>query len=222
MNSPAQAIERIKATARLVLAAGLGLALLLAPPRGTPLFPLVAFFFGVYFLYAVVALGFHRRLAGHWTSRAAVAGDAAALMVVLLLAPTHPAAFLLFFVYFALVAGFARGLWAAAALGVLVSVAYLWLAGRGTQPVSALGVFSGLVWGRWAVAAGLTAVGSLLGSLAERGRRQVERVAEVERFLPLLSLERRWPELWQGLLEELCRCFRARRALLVCRDPETD
>lgn len=89
-------IERIVALARLVLAAALGLALLLGQPRGTPLFALLAFTFGVYGAYAVSILAWRRRLVD-WPGRAVLlAGDVAILAVVLLFAPAQPAAFLLF------------------------------------------------------------------------------------------------------------------------------
>jgi hypothetical protein len=42
MDSADQAVERLRALARLVLAASLGLAVLLAPPRSSPLGPVLA------------------------------------------------------------------------------------------------------------------------------------------------------------------------------------
>ena len=100
--------ERIVAVARLVLAAALGLALLLGLARGMALFALVAFIFGVYVVYAVVVLGWRRRLVDWSGGAALLAGDVAILAVVVLFAPALPAAFLLFFVYFTLVAGLWR------------------------------------------------------------------------------------------------------------------
>lgn len=222
MNSAAQAIERIKARARLVLAATLGLALLLAPPRDTPLFSLVVFFFGVYFLYAVVALIFHPRLTpSHWQV-ATVAGDAAALLVVLLFAPTQPAAFLLFYAYFTLVAGLWRGWRAAAGLGLLVSIVYLGVVLKDSWPAPGVSLRQALPGESLAVVGGLLVAGALVGTLAQRERRHIERLAVVQRFASLLSFDTRWPELWRGWLGEICERYEAARALLAYRDPESD
>ena len=222
MNSIAQAIERIIALARLVLAATLGLAFLLAPPRGTPLFPLVGFTFGVYFVYAIVALIFRPRLTiGRWRA-AAVAGDGAVLVVVLLLTPGLPAAFLLFFVYFTLVAGLWRGWPAAAGLSLLVSVAYLGVAWKNSLDQLDASPWQALPRESWVVVGGLLAAGSLVGTVAQRERRHIERAAVVDHFASLLRLDTRWPELWRRWLDELCQRFQARRALLTYRDPETD
>ncbi|MFQ5664372.1 MAG: histidine kinase [Terriglobia bacterium] len=222
MPSTSQAIERIKALARLVLAATLGLALLLAPPRSTPFFPLVGLIFGLYFLYAGVALLFHQRLTSWPWQIATVAGDGAALVVVLLFAPSHPAPFLLFFVYFTLVAGLWGGWRAAAGLSLLVSAAYFWVVWKqsATEPETAL--LARVPRESWAVAGGLLVAGVLVGAVAQRERRHLERTAEVERFAQLLSLDTGWSELWQRWLDSLCQQFRARRALLAYHDPETD
>lgn len=222
MDSAAQAVERLKALARLVLAASVGVALLLAPPRSSPLLPLVGFVSALYFLYAVLALVFHKQLIGREWQIATVAGDAAALGVVLLASPGQPAAFLLFFLYFTLVAGLWRGWWAATGLSVAVSLAYLFLAWREAlreEGASLLGVQK---WESWAIGGGLVAAGTLVGALAQRERRRAEEGAEVERFAGLLSLDARWPELWERWLREMCRRFRADRALLAYHDPETD
>lgn len=222
MNSAAQAIERIKARARLALAATLGLALLLGPPRGTPLFPLLVFFFGVYFLYAGAALFFHRQLTPRHWQVATVAGDAAALLVVLLFAPTHPAAFLLFFAYFTLVAGLWRGWRAAAGLSLLVSAAYLGVVLRDSWPAPGGSWRDALPGESWAVVGGLLVAGALVGALAQRERRHIERMAVIQHFAGLLSLDTRWPDLWRRWLEEVCQRYQAARALLAYRDPETD
>lgn len=222
MDSATQAVERLKALARLVLAASLGAALLLAPPRATPLLPLLSFVFALYFLYAVLALVFHRQLTPPNWQAATVAGDAAALGVVLLASPGQPAAFLLFFLYFALVAGLWRGLWAATGLSVGVSAAYLALVWREALTEQGTSLLSVQRWQSWAMVGGLVAAGTLVGVLAQRERRRAERGAEVEQFGRLLSLDARWPELWQRWLKEMCQRFGARRALLAYHDPETD
>lgn len=222
MDSAAQAVERLKALARLVLAASLGAALLLAPPRATPLLPLLSFVFAVYFLYAVLALVFHRQLTPRSWQAATVAGDAAALGVVLLASPGQPAAFLLFFLYFTLVAGLWRGWWVATALSVAVSAAYLALAWRNALTEEGTSLLGVQRWQSWAMVGGLVAAGTLVGVLAQRERHRAERDAEVERFARLLNLDARWPELWQRWLKEMCQRFGARRALLAYHDPETD
>jgi len=222
VNSAAQALERLKALARLLLAASVGLAFLLAPPRATHLYLLVAFVLAVYFLYAALALLFYQQLTPRRWQIAALVGDLAALAVVLLVAPGHSGTFILFFVYFTMLAGLWRGWWAAAGLSLLVSAAYLALAWRdaltGLQPGS-LGTFS---QENWVVIGGLVAAGALVGTLAQRERRHLERAVEVERFGRLLSLHTRWEELWEDWLRELSRRFKARRALLAYHNPETD
>ncbi len=222
MNSAAQVLERLKALARLVLAASVGLALLLDPPRATPLFPLLGFIFALYFVYASLALFFYRELTAKRLQAAALTGDGAALGVVLLFASTHSTAFLLFFLYFALLAGLWRGWPAAAGLSVLFSAVYVELFWR--DPLVGLGVplFVGLSRETWAVIGGLLVAGVLVGTLAQRERRHVERAAEVERFARLLSLDTRWPELWKRWLKPLAARFRARRILLAYHEPETD
>jgi len=222
VNSAAQVLERLKALARLVLAASVGLALLLEPPRATPLFPLLGFIFALYFVYAALALLFYRELTTQRLQAAALAGDGAALGVVLLFAPTHSMAFLLFFLYFALLAGLWRGWPAAAGLSVLVSAAYVGLAGRDSPVGPDIPLLVTLSRETWAVIGGLLAAGLLVGTLAQRERRHVERAAEVERFAHLLSLDTRWPELWKRWLKPLAERFRARRILLAYHDPETD
>ncbi|HKZ52960.1 MAG TPA: histidine kinase dimerization/phosphoacceptor domain-containing protein, partial [Candidatus Acidoferrales bacterium] len=222
MDSAAQVLERLKALARLVLAASVGLALLLAPPRATPLFPLLGFIFAVYFIYAALGLFFHRELTSKRLQAAALVGDIAALGVVLLVAPAHSTAFLLFFLYFALLAGLWRGWLAAAVFSLLVSMTYMWLAWKESLAGPEVRFLVTLSGENWAVIGGLLAAGSLVGTLAQRERRHVERAAEVERFARLLSLDARWPELWKGWLKELGARFRARRTLLAYHDPETD
>jgi len=205
-----------------VLAAALGLAFLLAPPRGTPLYWVAAFTFVLYFVYAAVILAFRRQLASRTARAATLAGDGAALVVVLLLGPSLPAAFLLFFVYFTLIAGLWRGWKAAAGLSVLVTVAYLGLALRASVTEPGASWRALLPAESWLVGAGLLAAGILVGAVAERQRGQLERAAEVERFAGLLSLDAGWPELARRWLEALCRRADARRALLAYRDPESD
>ncbi|HXE74029.1 MAG TPA: histidine kinase [Candidatus Xenobia bacterium] len=215
MKPATQSLEHLKARARLVLAATLGVALLLAPPRGSAALPLVAFFFVVYFLYSAVALLYPRWLATLQGQIASWAGDVAALAVVLLFAPTHPAPFILFFVYFALVAGLWWSWGAAALLSLLVSAGYLWVSwGEGGMEA--------LWWEGWATVGGLLVAGIVVGVVAERERRNLGRLALVEGFARLLSLDTRWPELWQRWLDALCRRYAARRALLAYHDPETD
>lgn len=222
MDPTVQVIERIKALARLVLGATLGLAFLLAPPRSTPLYRLVGLTLGVYFLYAAVVLIFRRHLAHRRWRIATVAGDTAALAVILLLVPNLPAAFLLFFVYFTLVAGFWRGWAAAAGLSLLVSAVYLWVDWREALPEPGASLLRTLPRESWLVGAGLLAAGALVGTVAQRERGHIERAAVVERFAGLLRLDTGWPELWRRWLEELCRRFEAGRALLAYRNPETD
>lgn len=222
MNSTRQAIERLKALARLVLAATLGLAFLLTPPRGAPLYSLAGFTLGVYFLYALTALFFRRQLADTGWRIASGAGDVAALVVILLLAPNLPAAFLLFFAYFSLVVGLWGGWRAAAGLSLPVSVGYLWVGWREALGQPGTSWLSGLPKESWLVVGGLVAAGTLMGTVAQRERGHLERAAVVERFAALLNLDTGWPELWQRWLHELCRRFGAGRALLVYRNPEND
>ena len=207
--------ERIVAVARLVLAAALGLALLLGLARGTALFALVAFIFGVYVVYAVVVLAWRRRLVDWSGGGILLAGDVAILAVVVLFAPALPAAFLLFFVYFTLVAGLWRGWRAAAVLSVAVSLAYLGVVSRGA------GAEGGIAT-KWVVVAALLAAGTLVGTVAERERRRVERTAVLETFGSLLSLDTRWVDLWERWLKALCQRYGAKRALLAYRDTESD
>ncbi|MGH9863134.1 MAG: histidine kinase [Candidatus Acidiferrales bacterium] len=222
MDSFAQAVERLKGLARLVLAASLGVALLLVPPRGTPLGPLLAFVFALYFLFAILALVFHRQLATRGWRAATVAGDAAVLGVILLVAPQQPAAFLLFFLYFTLMAGLWRGWWLATGLSVLVSAAYFVLAWRDAVASAGAAGFAPVLRENWAVLGGLIAAGTLVGALAGWQRHSLEEGAEVERFARLLSLDTRWPRLWQRWLQALCERLGAARALLAYHDPETD
>ena len=222
VESAQQALERIKALARLVLAASLGLGLLLAQPQQKPLTQLLAFIFGVYFLYAVLVLVFREQLLARPWRIALLGGDAAVLLVVLLFAPNQPAAFLLFFLYFTLVAGLWGGWWAASGLSLLVSVAYLWVMLINTVRGPVASLLLTAFQSEWAVVGGLLAAGLLVGSLAQRERRQIERAAVSERFARLLSLDTGWPELWRQWLQQLCREFRAERALLAYHDPETD
>ena len=215
MKPATQSLEHLKARARLVLAATLGVALLLAPPRGSAALPMVAFFFVVYFLFSAAALLYPRWLATLQGQIASWTGDVAALAVVLLFAPTHPAPFVLFFVYFALVAGLWWSWRAAAVLSLLVSVGYLWISW-------AEGGMEALWWEGWATVAGLLVAGIVVGLVAERERRNLGQLALVEGFARLLSLDTRWPELWQRWLDALCHRYSARRALLAYHDPETD
>ncbi|MCI0402509.1 MAG: sensor histidine kinase [Acidobacteria bacterium] len=208
-------LERIKARARLVLAATVGVALLLAPPRSSAAFPLVGFVFAVYVLFSAAALIYPQWLATRVGQAASWAGDAAALLVVLLFAPTHPAPFVLFFVYFTLVAGLWWSWVAAAALSLLVSVGYLlvsWQESEGPLPS----------WEVWAVGGGLLVAGGFVGAVAERERRYVGRATLTEQYAKLLSLDTRWAELWQRWLDALCRRYASARALLAYHDPETD
>lgn len=207
--------ERIVAVARLVLAAALGLALLLGLARGTALFALVAFIFGVYVVYAVTVLAWRRRLVDWSGGGILLVGDVAILAVVVLFAPALPAAFLLFFVYFTLVAGLWRGWRAAAVLSVVVSLAYLGVVWRGA------GAEGGIAT-KWVVVAALLAAGTLVGTVAERERRRVERTAVLETFGSLLSLDTRWVDLWERWLKALCQRYGAKRALLAYRDTESD
>ena len=208
-------LERIKARARLVLAATVGVALLLAPPRSSAAFPLVGFIFVVYFLFSAAALVYPQWLATRAGQVASWAGDAAALLVVLLFAPTHPAPFVLFFVYFTLVAGLWWSWVAASALSLLVSVGYLlvsWRESEGPLPS----------WEVWAVGGGLLVAGGFVGAIAERERRYVGRAALTDQYARLLSLDTRWADLWQRWLDALCGRYAAARALLAYHDPETD
>jgi signal transduction histidine kinase len=208
-------LERIKARARLVLAATVGVALLLAPPRSSAAYPLVGFVFVVYVLFSAAALIYPQWLATRVGQAASWAGDAAALLVVLLFAPTHPAPFVLFFVYFTLVAGLWWSWVAASALSLLVSVGYLlvsWQESEGPLPS----------WEVWAVGGGLLVAGGFVGAIAERERRYVGRAALTEQYARLLSLDTRWAELWQRWLDALCRRYGSSHALLAYHDPETD
>jgi len=216
-----EGIERLKSLARLVLAASLGLSFLLAPPRGTPLYWVALITFALYFVYAVAVLVFRRQLLGRAARAATLAGDAAALVVVLLLGPNLPAAFLLFFVYFALVAGWWQGWLAAALLSLGVSAAYLGLSWRQAAEPGA-SWWSALPRESWLVVAGLLAAGGLVGTVAERQRRQLERAAVIERFAALLSLDAGWPEPARRWLAALAARYDAARALLAYRDPDSD
>jgi signal transduction histidine kinase len=220
VNSAAQALERLKSLARLLLAASLGLAFLLVPPRGHHLYPLLGFVLALYFLYSSLSLLFYRQLTSRSWQLAVLTGDLAALAVVLLVAPSHSAAFILFFLYMALQAGLWHGWWAAAGLSVLLSGAYLAMAWREAfAGASFVGAFP---QENWVVIGGLVAAGALVGTLAQRERRRLEREVEVEDFARLLSLDTRWPELWTRWLGELSERFRAREALLAYHNPETD
>jgi signal transduction histidine kinase len=222
MDSAAQAVERLRALARLVLAASLGLALLLAPPRGSPLGPVLALVCVFYFLYAILGFVFYRQLTGRLLQAATLSGDAAALGVILLVSPAQPAAFILFFLYFTLVAGLWRGWWAAAGLSAAVSSIYLSLAWRESQAEGAAPMLASEAWKIWTMGGVLVAAGTLVGVLGQRERQRAEQAAEVEELARLLSFDARWPELWQRWLRKLCQRFRARRALLAYHDPETD
>ncbi|MFQ5777935.1 MAG: sensor histidine kinase [Terriglobia bacterium] len=222
VDSARRALERIKALARLVLAASLGLGLLLAQPQQQPLTQLLAFIFGVYFLYAVLVLLFREQLLARQWRIALLGGDGAVLLVVVLFAPSQPAAFLLFFLYFTLVAGLWGGWWAASGLSLLVSAAYVWVLWRDASRGAGTSLLLTVLQSEGAVVGGLLAAGLLVGSLAQRERRQIERAASVERFALLLNLDGGWPELWRRWLRELCREFRAERAFLAYHDPETD
>ncbi len=215
MKPATLALEHVKARARLVLAATLGVALLLAPPRDSAALPLVALVFVIYFLFSAAALLYPQWLATLQGQIASWVADVAALAVVLLFAPTHPAPFILLFVYFALVAGLWWSWRAAAILSLLVSAGYLWASwGEGGMVA--------LWWEGWATVAGLLVAGIVVGLVAERERRNLGQLALVEGFARLLSLDTRWPELWQRWLDALCHRYSARRALLAYHDPETD
>jgi len=208
-------LERIRARARLVLAATVGVALLLAPPRGSAALPLVGLVFAVYFLFSGAALMYPQWLATRAGQAASWAGDAAALLVVLLFAPTHPAPFVLFFVYFTLVAGLWWSWVAAAALSLVASVGYLlvsWRESEGPLPS----------WEVWAVGGGLFVAGGFVGAIAERERRYVGRAALTDQYARLLSLDTRWADLWRRWLAALCQRYACSRALLAYHDPETD
>ncbi|MDA2913266.1 sensor histidine kinase [Acidobacteriia bacterium AH_259_A11_L15] len=222
MNSTVLALERLKALARLVLAAALGLAFLLAPPPRAPLYWLAAFVFGVYFLYAVVVLLYRRELLRRSWRVAAGVGDLAVLAVVLLFAPELPAAFLLLFVYFSLAIGLWRGWPAAAGFSLLVSLAYLLVSWQPSLSGLETGLLPVLRRENWLAMAGMLAAGALLGTVARRERMHIERAAVANHFVALLRLDTDWPALWNRWLEEVCRRFRARRALLAFRNPETD
>ena len=222
MESAAQAVERLRALARLVLAASLGLALLLAPPRGSPLGPVLALVCALYFLYAILGFVFYRQLTtGAWQA-ATTLGDGVTLGVILLVSPAQPASFILFFLYFTLVAGLWQGWWAAAGLSVAVTTAYLALAWRESVTEAAGPLLGAEGWKTWAMGGVLVAAGTLVGALGQRERRRAEESAEVEELARLLSLDARWPEIWQRWLQTLCKRFGARRALLAYHDPETD
>lgn len=222
MESAAQAVERLRALARLVLAASLGLALLLTPPRGTPLGPVLAMVCALYFLYAVLGFAFYRQLTTRAWQAATLAGDAATMGVILLVSPEQPAAFILFFLFFTLVAGLWRGWGMAAGLSVAVSAAYLALAWRASQTEAAGPLMGDGGWKSWTMGGVLVAAGTLVGALGQRERRRAEQGAEVEELARLLSFDARWPELWQRWLRKLCQRFRAQRALLAYHDPESD
>ncbi|MBI2956343.1 MAG: sensor histidine kinase [Acidobacteria bacterium] len=200
----------------------MGLALLLAPPWGAPLFPLLAFVFGVYFLFAGAVLLYPGRLAAPAGRAAALVGDAAALAVVLLIAPTHPAPFLLFFIYFTLVAGLWWGWRASAGLSLLVGVGYTWVTWRRLALETGVSSWSVLSWENWATVGGLLVAGGLVGVVTERERRHLGWMGVVGYFARLLSLDTPWRELWRQWLAEVSRRFRARRALLAYRDSESD
>jgi hypothetical protein len=97
VDSIAQALERLKALARLLLAASVGLAFLLAPPRAKHLYLLLAFVLAIYFLYAAFSLLFHQQLTSTRWQVTGLVGDLAVLAAVLLVAPGHSGAFILFF-----------------------------------------------------------------------------------------------------------------------------
>ena len=222
MESAAQAVERLRALARLVLAASLGLALLLAPPRGSPLGPVLALVCALYFLYAILGFVFYRQLTTRAWQAATTLGDGVTLGVILLVSPAQPASFILFFLYFTLVAGLWQGWWAAAGLSVAVTAAYLALAWRESVTEAAGPLLGAEGWKTWAMGGVLVAAGTLVGALGQRERRRAEESAEVEELARLLSLDARWPEIWQRWLQTLCKRFGARRALLAYHDPETD
>ena len=217
-----QGVERLKSLARLVLAASLGLAFLLAPPRGTPLYWVALITFALYFVYAFVVLVFRRQLMDRGARAATLAGDAAALVVVLLLGPNLPAAFLLFFVYFTLVAGLWRGWRAAALLSLAVSAAYVAVSWREVEAATGASWWSALPLESWLVVSGLLVAGGLVGAVAERQRGQLERAAVIEHFAALLSLDAGWPEPARRWLAALAERYEAARALLAYRDPESD
>jgi len=219
--SAVEAVERLKGLARLVLAATLGAAFLLVPPRSAPLYILAGVTFVLYFIYAVAVLGFRRQLTSRAARAAVLAGDAAALVVVLLVSPSLPTAFLPFFLYFALVAGLWRGGWAAVGFSLLVSLAYLAVSWQESAGELA-GWLRGLPRENWLVVGGLLAAGALVGAVAGRQRRLMERTALAERFAVLLNLDAGWPAPAERWLAALCARYAAARALLAYRDPETD
>jgi signal transduction histidine kinase len=213
--------ERIAAIARLVLAAALSLALLLGMSRSSVLFPLLAFIFIIYFAYAVVVLNWLRE-PPQWPIRTAlVAGDLSILVVVVLFAPDLPAAFLVFFLYFTVVAGLWQGWKVAAALSLLVSAGYLGVSWRQSAEVLA-GEVRYFSWESWGVASVLLVAGTLIGALAERERHRLEGRAIVDEFSILLSLDTHWEMLWQRFLKALCQRYSAERAILAYSDPDTD
>lgn len=220
MDTAAKALERLKSLARLLLAASVGLAFLLAPPPARQAYPLLGFALALYFLFAALWVVFYRQLTAPRWQAAGWVGDLATLAVVLLIAPANTAAFVLFFLYLTLQAGLWRGWPAATALSLMVSGAYLALAWRdalaGESVLGSLSQENGVVIG------GLVAAGYLVGTLAQRERRHQERSAETEEFRGLLRLDTRWPELWGRWLGELRKRFRARIAVLAYHNPETD
>lgn len=213
--------ERIAAIARLVLAVALSLALLLGMSRTSVLFPLLAFIFVIYFAYAVVVMNWLRE-PPTWPVRAAlVAGDLSILVVVILFAPDLPAAFLVFFLYFSVVSGLWQGWQAAATLSLLASAGYLGVAWRQSAEVLA-GEIRYISWENWGAASVLLVAGTLIGALAEQERNRLEARSIVDEFSGLLTLDTHWEMLWQRFLKALCRRYRAERAILAYRDPDTD
>lgn len=216
MNFASLGASRIVALARLILAAALGLALLLGLPRGTAAFSLAAFAFTVYFLFAVAVLAWRPQLAERPERAGLLVGDTAVLVVVLIFAPELPAAFLLFFVYFTLVAGLWRGWRAAAGLSVLVSAGYLGVAWRGLPDSEPQPGRESL-----GVAVALLVAGAIVGGVAERERRHIEQTGVVEKYGALLSLDTGWNELWGRWLSALCERYEASRSLWVFLDAES-
>ncbi len=213
--------DRIVAIARLVLAAALSLALLLGMSRSSPLFLFLAFIFVVYFVYALAVLWWLREPAQWYGRLTLMAGDLAALVVVVLFAPELPAAFLVFFLYFSVVTGLWQGWKTTAGLSVLVSAGYLWVAGRRAGEQFSTGILTNVAWESWGVAFVLLVTGTLIGALAERERKRLEDQAVVDKFSSLLSLDTRWDLLWERFLRALCERYRAERAVLVYREPES-
>lgn len=221
MTAAKQAIERLIALGRVVLAAGLLLTALLLPSYDFAPYPLLVLTLGVYLIYSVAVLVFlHRQPEMRWASRALV-GDIVILLVVLLVARFMPLGSLYFVLFLGAVAGARRNWIAAVLLSVGMSALFLLATLRTAIWQDPTTWSTYLVQERLAVLGGLVVGGGLIGYLAQRERRYLEQRYESESVAALLRLDTSWEEVWQRWLAELCRRFQAQRCLLAHTDSET-